>query len=274
MKLPEFDHSEKQWDEYGAFHVTSHNPHAFYGYQNKQADNCFVQFEDGSLLVTNPGRHNRQMHYKFGCAIGWPQELRRWGATFIDPETGKEIPAAWLYKNSRNETRSPTLLLDVSAQRVYSLTNPLLWGKSSDLNQKFSGLVPRHAECGRMYWANLSGEPVVYEGLAISKPSRYNKSETLEHLRKLAPSARAVMALHEGNSYVPRWIKDQAANMFLQGMGWNEVLEAVAQEYPRANYDISLAVAHAVMEANGMRVISEVPYINIAIRDGSELSRI
>lgn len=120
MKLPPFNHAEKSWDRFKAFHVTLGRSWSVgWGHYCGNPGSNIVQFEDGSLMMNAPKHHDRTTYRELHLSIGTPQELAKRGATSLQ-EDGSKMPTAWLYKDEDNDTRSPTFVLDTDTKRAYS----------------------------------------------------------------------------------------------------------------------------------------------------------
>lgn len=270
MRLPEFDHASKQWDRFKAFHVPGGNCWSVgFGHYQGDASSCFIQFESGSLMLLPARYHNRQVHKKFGLAIGTPQELSSWGATFLQ-EDGSHMPTAWLYKDSENDTLSPTLVLDIAKQRAYKVA---CWGSSSD---EYIGAVPKYAHDGQVFWANEESDPVTRAKVRVARPSRFQSDDMKEYLARLRPMAQAVLTLEHGSNpiHVSKWLLSNIKDRIKHRDSWEQIIaraEAVRSDHwPTA----TTLAACAVMQVKCYRPESFQEFVHVDIKPGSTLHNI
>lgn len=176
MQFPEFNHTERKWDEFKEFHNNITPWHNNY-------KTPFVLFESGEFIITsnyfNPSKRKQYQTLNLSLFMTRDMSWRSWlkPIKFTTPD-GDEIKRSWLEVGG-----SQTMVHDHDSQRTVRLG----WTDSS----KSNALIPlRFRSIAYMYCAGKGEPPIGRSQVAIRQPDPLNKEEN-RHVRDLVAACKA-----------------------------------------------------------------------------------
>lgn len=180
MQFPEFNHTEKKWDEFKEFHnnVTPYSTYNSY-------KTPFVLFESGEFIITSnyfsPSKRKQYQTLNLSLFMSRDMSWRSWlkPIKFTTPD-GDEVKRSWLEVGG-----SQTLVHDHDSQRTVRLGSK--WTDSS----KSNSLIPlRFRSVAYMYCAGKGEPPIGRSQVAIRQPDPLNKDER-KHVHDLVAACKA-----------------------------------------------------------------------------------
>ena len=185
MKEFKFDHANKVWDRYHAFHNN---------------DWAMVEFETGEVMVRSCAKDFRQMYDKYGIQVVASTD-KNCPPLFLDKECTEPCPKAWLTQNGFTP-----LAIDHEQKVAFQLHHPSYLSKQTNrsVSTKPSHLGS-HVGSALAYWSGAGRMPIANGKTKIKRPNPEWRKKVLPVL--LAEVIPAITAMHR-LSPSKRWYDD------------------------------------------------------------------
>ena len=183
MKQLKFEHTNKSWDRYGAFHNR-------YG--------GLVHFETGEVMVTACDVDNRKMYHEFGIQIVASTDAHC-PPLFLDKECTEPCPKAWLSQGSYTP-----LAIDHEQKLAFALSHPHAYiGKTVGECRKLISHLPKHMSDDCLgYWSDAERKPIANKTTRLQKPNaEWRKKVCPVLLSEVVPTITAMYRMQEP----PHW---------------------------------------------------------------------
>lgn len=177
----EFNHKEKQWDQYRCFYVTA---------------GPFVEFETGELILRQSPDPNQRKHYdRYGLQLVSTADARWCPQLYLDKECTEAVKPAWV-------TQGGQQILAVDHEQRVAIKVNGRWGIKTEKLQYLGS----HLRSAAAVWTGPNRLPIAMEQITVSRPDRTVAKELsakLDELRTVVTAAARIQNLH------PAWHTDK-----------------------------------------------------------------
>jgi hypothetical protein len=177
----EFNHHQKSWDRYHAFHATN---------------GPFTEFETGELMVTyTPKPGARRTYAKYGIQLVTTAD-KNCPQLYLDKACTQPVPPAWVTQGGQQH-----LAVDLEQKVATALRTE--WGKNKKLQY-----LGKHVEGACALWTGPNRLPVPLAQITVSTPDRSCKRELKD---KLDAARAAITAVARMQGLPVPWGTDRLA---------------------------------------------------------------
>ena len=180
MKEFKFDHANKSWDRYGAFH---------------NSDWGIVEFETGEVIVRSSSVDNRMMYDKYGIQIVASTDTEC-PPLYIDKECTEPCPKAWLTQGGYTP-----LAIDYERKVAFQLHPPTRSGETAKQGLQIQNHLGSHVRDARGYWAGHGRLPITNGKTKLQKPNPEYKKKVLGILNQVQVAFTAAFRMKEPKTY-------------------------------------------------------------------------
>lgn len=176
MKEFKFDHYDKSWDRYKAFHL-------FTG--------AMVEFDTGEVMVAaNFQSHHRQMYERFGVQLVSTTETEC-PRLYFDKECTEPVTKAWLTQGGQQE-----LAIDHEQKCAVGIRYRQ-WGTK----YKIPDCLGKHVQEAGAYWGGANRMPVPLASIKVMRPNpEYKKKVQPVLISEVLPAITAMWRLSDASN--------------------------------------------------------------------------
>lgn len=182
MKMPEFNHKQKQWDYFKRFFVSGPAPAYGGWYYRTSLYDVFVEFETGELIFTAGYPHpcDRKTYSQYNLqVIGTTDpDFRR--DYRVETPGGEKVPYAWISRYGMER-----MVIDHDTMRMYQLAR---------YANKLGDQVPAGLQnTARMYWPGPGSDPIAAP-VILNRPWHKTK-EDKDRIQQIVAACKAWVSL-------------------------------------------------------------------------------